>query len=290
MIALVTGAKGFIGARLCAALREAGNDVLEFDLDAGDISLQHALDAVGKADIVYHLAARAFVPDSWTKTHEYTQTNVMGTETVLEYCRAAHARLVFLSTYLYGEPQYLPVDETHPLCAVSPYHLTKLLCEELCAFYQKHFELDITIFRPFNVYGRGQNASFLLPKIMGQVLDPTCPLVSVYDLSPKRDYVYIHDLIDILVSVAAQNAQPDDPSVFNVGTGRSYSVLEAIETIFQVTGIVKPIEETAQKRVSEVSDCRADVTRLSGTLGIRPKYDLLAGVDAWYKELTGPHK
>ena len=120
MIALVTGAKGFIGSRLCAALTAAGHQVLPFDIDTGDISQPHALDAVEKADIVYHLAARAFVPDSWTLTHEYMQTNVIGTETVLEYCRARQARLVFLSTYLYGEPQYLPVDENHPpMCSLT---------------------------------------------------------------------------------------------------------------------------------------------------------------------------
>lgn len=284
MRVLVTGARGFIGRRLCAALRAQGHDLLEFDVSDGDLKQQEVLSAFDRVDFVFHLAARTYVPDSWLEPHSYYANNVMGTVTALEYCRAHQIPFVTLSTYVYGEPRYLPLDEGHPLKAVSPYHESKLLCESLCAFYAEQYKMDIRVLRPFNVYGAGQREEFLLPKIMKQALDPSLSEIVVFDLEPKRDYIYIDDLIQALVCTLKPWKGYE---LFNIGTGESVSVKEAIESVLRATGIHKPYKATNQSRQGEVSDCRADIRLAERVLDYRPRFKLEEGLKQWYREISG---
>ena len=282
MKALITGANGFVGRRLCKALEAQGAEVFTHDLDVGDLTQPGALDAYPACDTVYHLAAMTFVPQSWEQTHRFFQVNLMGTITALEYCRAHHTRLVMMSTYVYGEPKYLPVDEKHPVHPVSPYHESKLLCEDMCRFYHNNFGTDIVIFRPFNIYGLGQSSAFLLPKVMEQVLDPARERVEVFDLTPKRDYIYVDDIVRALM--LAQGC-PDGLHTLNLGSGVSICVGQAIETILRVAGISKPVVETQQKRTGEISDCRADVSAARELIGFSTKYSFEAGICAWLNEM-----
>jgi nucleoside-diphosphate-sugar epimerase len=275
---LVTGADGFIGSYLTKALEGAGHEVRQYTIKDGDIAAKNALDGFDGMEYVYHLAARTFVPDSWDNTHEYFQTNIMGTITVLEYCRKNHCPMTMMSTYVYGEPQYLPVDEAHPITAVSPYHESKIACEELCRFYSRQFNMKITILRPFNVYGKGQSPAFLLPKIFYQVLDPALSEVTVMDLSPKRDYVYIDDVV---AAIMAALKAPKQFSIYNVGSGISTSVEEAIQCIFIATGITKPYKALGEEREGEISDCIADIKSIQDELNFKPVYSLENGIKAW---------
>ena len=284
MKALVTGAKGFIGKRLCIDLEAHGAEVFEHDLDVGDLTQPNVLDVYPPCDIVYHLAAMTYVPKSWEETQRFLQVNLMGTVTVLEYCRKHRARLVMMSTYVYGEPQYLPVDEKHSVHAVSPYHESKLLCEHLCGFYHNNFDINVVIVRPFNIYGLGQSSVFLLPKVMEQVLDPVKETVEVFDLTPKRDYIYVDDVVRALR--LAQSC-PEGLHVLNLGTGVSVAVKEAIETIMRVADIHKPILETAQRRTGEISDCRADAALAQKLIGFTAGYSLEDGIAAWIGEIKG---
>ncbi len=281
---LVTGARGFIGKRLCAALAGEGYEVIPFDLAEGDLTKPDALANVPAADMVYHLAAVVFVPKSWEDPYTCFHINLMATVTVLEFCRRTKARLVMMSTYIYGEPQYLPVDERHPIRPVSPYHQSKILAEQLCGYYHEVFGVDVLVCRPFNLYGYGQDPAFLLPKIMRQALDPEQKEIVVFNLSPRRDYIYVDDVIRALV-LACGRVQGFQ--TVNIATGVSVSVREAIETILRVTGQNKPYRETGEARSREISDCYADCSTAERLLGFRARYDLAAGVAAWLKELPG---
>src|SRR5215213_4842199 len=100
---LVTGATGFIGRHLAAGLRAAGRDVFEVNHSAGDLAEPAAWIGLPDADAVVHLAAKTFVPQSWAAPALFMRTNLLGTLAALEYCRARGARLVFPSSYMYGE-------------------------------------------------------------------------------------------------------------------------------------------------------------------------------------------
>ncbi|QSO47525.1 NAD-dependent epimerase/dehydratase family protein [Alicyclobacillus mengziensis] len=279
---LVTGASGFIGKHLVRRLTREGHAVVEFSSKDGDISERDALSGYDNVEHVFHLAAKTFVPESWSNPHDYFRINILGMVTVLEFCRRIGASLTLLSTYVYGEPQYLPVNEEHPLVAASPYHQSKIMAEELAEFYSKQFNVKTTVLRIFNVYGQGQSSHFLIPKIYAQVVDDTVREVSVMDLEPRRDYVYIDDVTSAMLATLNPN---ELYRVYNVGSGAAASVRDVIETIFEVTGIQKPIHSANLVRKSEVSVCVADTSRIRKELSFVPLYTLYQGLKAWHEML-----
>lgn len=197
---LVTGADGFVGTHLVKALRAAGHVVFTHSTRQGDIAnCGLSFEGVGH---VFHLAARTFVPDSWSAPLGFYQVNLLGTVNVLEFCRACGASLTLMSSYVYGRPARLPISEDAPLQAFNPYSHTKILAEETSRYYQQQFGVPVTIIRPFNIYGPGQDRRFLIPTILAQAIDPHADAIVVADLHPRRDYIFIGDLIDLLMSTA----------------------------------------------------------------------------------------
>ena len=154
----MTGASGFIGSRLVPALAAAGHPTRESSawLDREDIADE-------PADVVVHLAGLTYVPDSWRDPLSFYQTNVIGTLRVLDHCARHKARLVFISSYVYGPPDRLPVSEDEPRRPANPYMHTKVLAEDCCLFYAERMGVDALIVRPFNIYGPGQDQRFIIP-------------------------------------------------------------------------------------------------------------------------------
>jgi len=225
---------------------------------------------------VFHLAGKSYVPDSWNNPQDFYRTNVMGTVNVLEHCRRSDAALTLISTYLYGQPQRLPIAEDHPVAAVNPYAHSKLLAEEAAHFYERCFGLELTIIRPFNIYGPGQAASFLIPSIVRQVLDPATEAVRVRDLRPKRDYLYVADAVSMLLA----SLRAGSHGVFNLGSGCSASVAEVIELVNTAAGIRKPVVSADVERPGEIMDVVADTSRAAAELNWRPSTSMADGIAA----------
>jgi nucleoside-diphosphate-sugar epimerase len=271
---LVTGATGFLGRFLVAALESEGHSVRQHSSADGDI----AICPLPMSDVkhVFHLAAKSYVPESWENPRAYYQANVVGTVNVLEHCRQNQAAVTLISTYVYGEPQRLPIAEDHPVAALNPYTHTKILAEEAARFYEKRFGIPLLIVRPFNIYGPGQRPSFLIPWIVQQVLDPAADAVHVQDLRPKRDYLYVDDAVAFLV--AAFHA--DVHGVFNMGSGRSASVQEVAQLVNKAAGASKPVVSAGRTRPGEVMDMVADTARAAAEFGWRPRTSLEDGIAA----------
>jgi nucleoside-diphosphate-sugar epimerase len=269
---LVTGADGFIGSHLVSALRAAGHVVLTHSRRLGDIrSCDLIFEDVGH---VFHLAARTFVPESWSAPLSFYEVNLLGTVNVLEFCRARGASITLISSYVYGSPARLPISEDEPLCAFNPYSHTKILAEEAGRYYQWQFGIPVTIIRPFNVYGPGQNRRFLIPTILTQAIDPDQAAIVVADLRPRRDYLYIADLIDLLVRTAFRR----EGGIFNAGSGSSCGVGEVIALVNELLSAPKPVRSDNLMRPDEVIDVMADISRAGAEFGWGPGVTLRDGL------------
>ena len=285
---LVTGATGFIGSALTARLASEGVRVLTMSSSVGrDVTRPSAFRDFTQArvDAVYHLAARTFIPASWDDPSDFYHVNTLGTQRVLEFCRAVGAPLIYCSAYVYGPPAYLPVDEQHPVLPSNPYAHSKWLGEELCRFYLNAWQVPSTIVRPFNVYGPGQDSRFVIPSIVRQWVRDE--IVHIESTTPKRDFVYIADLVDALLVLGRG---PFEGEVFNVGSGQSTSVRDVITTLERVVGRPVRYEERGTPRPDEIPEVVAG-RRLIGDGRWNPSTSLEQGLAAmvdWERKHIDP--
>ena len=239
---LVTGARGFIGKYLVAALLGHGAEVRGLTMDArqasagvkwvkGDITDPASVKGVCQdVDVVFHLAAISNVDASVRDPLQTIKTNTMGTANLLEEARVGKAKkFVYISSaHVYGVPQYLPVDEAHPTVPREPYAASKIASEQLVQAFGNAYGLDFAVLRPFNVFGAGQDNSFLIPGVISQAL--MNGVIRVGNMEPRRDFLYVEDCVDGFMCVADQGT-----GVYNIGsglkTGTSPSVVEKIRDL-----------------------------------------------------------
>ncbi|MBI5330959.1 MAG: NAD-dependent epimerase/dehydratase family protein [Betaproteobacteria bacterium] len=270
---LVTGGSGFIGKHLVPQLQLDGHEVFPVNTLAGDIADEATWQRFPRADLLIHLAARSFVPESWNHPAEYMRTNLLGTMHALEFCRRHRTGMVFFSSYMYGKPSALPIAESAPIIANNPYALSKMLAEDACTFYENNFGINLSVIRPFNVYGAGQSAAFLVPSIIEQARAGVT--IHVKDLEPRRDYIYVKDLVDAVRAVV--NCAPTS-GTYNIGSGVSHSVADLIASIQTVLGTELPVHSTNERRAGEVMDTVADITLARARLGWSPSFTLRDGL------------
>lgn len=269
---LVTGATGFIGTHLIRALQQRGDSVVAHSTRDGDL----AHDEPKAVDVrhVYHLAGRTYVPESWQDPRSFYEVNVLGTLSVLEFCRKRGCSLTLMSSYVYGRPESLPISENHPLRAFNPYAHSKILVEEMARFYEAAHKIRINIVRPFNVYGPMQDARFLIPTLIAQALSDHQDAIAVEDGDPRRDYVFVADLVDLLLLLDGSR----NCGVYNAGSGVSTSVQELAEMILELAGTRKQFLSHARRRPDEILDTVADISRARQLLNWSPKISLQEGL------------
>jgi len=270
----VTGSCGFVGSHLIKRLRELDADIIELDIKNGiDITDWGQVQAAGKFDVMFHLAAKSYVPDSYKYARDFYCSNIIGTANALELCRIHKAKMIFVSSYVYGAPRYLPIDEKHPVAAFNPYAQTKIIGEQLCEGYNRDFDVPVVILRPFNIYGKGQNENFLIPTIIKQAKTGK---ILLKDAAPRRDIVYIDDVVDLLIRAMEYNQTSYE--IFNVGTGVSYSVGELTDMIVGLFGSSIEVKFEGEKRKNEIPDVKADISKAKKLFNWEPKVTVHQGL------------
>lgn len=328
---LLTGGAGYIGSHVAAALAALGHETVCFDnlsnsdaavmdrleaitgtaipLVEGDIrdgdALRHVMDD-HKIEGVVHFAGLKAVGESVAEPIKYYDNNVRGTLTLLEAMRdCGVGTLVFSSSAtVYGQPQYLPLDENHPTSATNPYGRTKLMIEEMLADVAAADPAwRIAILRYFNPVGAhdsgliGENPNGtpnnLMPfisRVAAGRLSELSVFGSDYDTpdgTGVRDYIHVVDLADGHVAALDAIAQTDQPlSIWNLGTGQGYSVLDMVEAFKRVNGVDIPYR-LAPRRDGDVASCFASPERAARELGWTAERDLDAMcASSWNFERT----
>lgn len=274
---LVTGSSGFVGRHLIQRLEEKALEHVDCDRTNGtDILDLESVMKLPVVDAVVHLAAKTLVMDSFQNPYEFYHDNILGTLNILEFCRKKGVKkIIFSSSYVYGVPKYLPVDEKHPLDIHNSYGRSKLFSEQLVTAYCEDYDIRGIILRNFNIHGKGQNPRFLIPSLIQQLFS-NGKVIKVNDLMPRRDYVYVKDVVDVILRCL--EFETSGAEVFNVGIGKSHSVEEVINILFRLSGKKKEIESAGIKRKNEIPDAVADISKLRKVLGWSPRYSFEEGL------------
>ncbi|MBI4202502.1 MAG: NAD-dependent epimerase/dehydratase family protein [Chloroflexi bacterium] len=292
---MVTGGAGFIGSHIVGRLIQEGYHVAVVDdlsagrreqlhpeatfyqMDVADPALKDVL-VKERPWVVSHHAAQSTIPASLRDPVHDARVNVLGSVNLMEACRAAGVqRVVFASSggAIYGNPDYLPCDESHPLRPLAPYGAAKAAVEGYLATYGRSFGLRYTVLRYGNVYGPRQNpqgeagviAIFALAMLQGR--QPV-----IYGSGEQeRDFVYISDAVEANVLAIQRSAD----GVYNIGSGEGTSV----NRIFtHLKGILSYREEPRYEpvRLADVLKVRLDCSRARRELAWRPTVALEEGL------------
>jgi len=280
MRALVTGASGFLGSVLVNLLQSHQYEVVPMSSRQGQIDSPkyfEGIDSPDTIDIVFHLAGASFVPKSWETPLDFVRINALGTQNTLDFCKKHKASIVLVSSYMYGFPSYLPVDEKHPLRTPNPYALSKKMAEDLCVFYGDNYGVNFNIARPFNIYGPKQNDNFLIPHIMNQIKHDK--QIKVKDLNPKRDYIFV---ADVAAGILAMGKTMHNKA-YNLCSGEAYAVDEIITLCQEVAGTSLPVISETEVRLNEISIVQGSVQLMLEDFNWLPQTSLAEGLALTFK-------
>ncbi len=284
---LVTGASGFIGGYLLDALvkhgavvtalatggraREAGVTWVKGNV-ADPVSLRGICEGI---DTVYHLAAISNVAKSIEDPAHTFNTNTLGTVNILEESRLSGVKkFVYVSSaHVYGAPQYLPVDESHPVVPREPYAASKIASESIVEAYGNAYGIGSAIIRPFNIFGAGQDESFLIPGVISQALRNR--EIKVGNVTPTRDFLYVEDCVEGFLAIGDKGL-----GIYNIGSGTEMCIRDIVEKIRDmIDPAILIISDDGRKRAGQVEIPRmlADASKLKG-LGWRPRVGFQEGL------------
>ena len=271
---LITGVNGFVGKSLAFFLKSKSFELTNTrDINRINLCEWDSVKNIPRSEIIVHLASKNFVPESFTVPHNYYYNNFLSTLNILEKAKIDGSKVIFFSTYVYGHPLYLPIDEEHLTSPQNPYTHSKLICEELCKAYYRDFGVPVTIFRPFNIYGPGQKESFFIPTIINQVKHD---IIHLKDSRPKRDFIFIDDVIDAIVKSIISNS--DSFRIYNLGSGISTSIKDIVEMIINLTQSKACIHFSNEIRQGEILETVADCSHLKCELLWNPHVSIENGI------------
>lgn len=316
---LVTGAGGFIGSHLVEGLLQEGNVIRCFvhynsfnrwgwldkfskdklskiEIFTGDIrdsnGVRKALEGI---DEVYHLAALVAIPFSYHSPDSYIETNIKGTLNILQAARDfGTSRILITSTSeIYGTAKYVPIDETHPFQAQSPYSASKIGADRVAESFYRSFNMPITLVRPFNTYGPRQSARAVIPTIVTQLLTGKKE-IRLGSLTPTRDFNYVKDTVQAFIEIA--NSEKTIGEEINIASQKEISIGElAEELIMQINPKAKIISDENRLRPdkSEVIRLLGSNEKIRKLTKWKPEYTLkegLAETITWLKDNLNQYK
>ena len=307
---LVTGGAGFIGSHLVEELVRRGERVRVVDslvtgyrenlasvagritFLRGSICDRRMVEkAAAGCEVVFHLAAVVSVPKSVDDPLGSAAVNETGSLNVLEAARGAQARRVVFasSSAVYGDDPTLPKREQMPPKPLTPYAVQKLVVEYYLSVYQSLYGLETVGLRFFNVFGPRQDPSSpysgVISIFMNKALSGAPPVI-YGDGRQSRDFVFVGDVVQALISAAKSSSAPG--KVFNVGTGKSLTISGLWEMIAALSGsVAKPVNKPS--RPGDIPHSLSAIDSAAADLGFVPRVSLERGLGVtldWYRGST----
>ena len=280
----VTGGAGFIGTHLCKKLTSL-HKVTVYDnfsnsnkesfpvmenatLIVGDIlDNSKLLDSMKNHDIVIHLAAKTDVVDSIHNPDNTFQTNVQGSQNVLDSCKFNHiSKIIVSSTAAVYQNSDISVDESSPIGPLSPYGQSKLDMEKITI----QSKINYAILRLFNVYGKGQTTGVITN--FGKNISKNNPLTIFGDGKAIRDFIHVDDVVDAIIL-----SMKSTSGIYNIASGNGTSITDLAKLLLELFGKnSKIVYQPARK--GEIIYSVSDITKSQNKLGFNPKIILNEGL------------
>ena len=301
MRCLVTGAAGFIGSHLCRRLLADGHEVTGIDcfsdyyppaikraraaqlrrlsgftLVEDDLVTADLVALADGAEVIFHQAAQAGVRASWGDSFRiYTDTNVLGTQRILEAARRTRPRKVVFasSSSVYGEGRDRPTRESDPKRPLSPYGVTKLACEHLCHLYGHNYGVPTVSLRYFTVYGPIGRPDMSVWRFAEAILRGE-EIVIYGDGTQSRGFTYVDDVVEANLLAAASRYTD---TAFNVGGAASCTVNALLRRIERILGAKTRIRHEPFAK-GDARKTLADTTRTRRMLGLTRRTSLAKGL------------
>ncbi len=305
---IVTGGAGFIGSHIVDRLVSEGNEVVVIDDESSESHDQFYRNDSAKyyqydianhkpwlttlfegVDTVFHLAAESRIQPAILNPLKAVETNVMGTCSVLQAARENNVRrVVYSSTSSAYGFNSIPNEETQNDDCLNPYSVSKVSGEKLCKMYYDLFGVETVTFRYFNVYGERQPLRGQYAPVIGKFLRQRKnnePLTIVPDGEQRRDFTHVSDVVEanILASKVELNKLFDNGDgdlrnigygeVFNVGTGRNYSINEVADMISDKKVFI-------EKRPGEIRASLSNINKAKSVLNWQPKVKLTEWIES----------
>ena len=296
---LVTGADGFMGSHLSESLLSLGADLSilirpssdvngykirnllpladDVKIIVGDVGSPDVITNVERCrpDVVFHLAALAYVNYSFDHPNEVTRVNLNGTLNVLEACRKIEVERVVVtsSSEVYGPALMPAIDESHPLNPTSPYAASKAAADRYAYSYWRTYSLPISIIRPFNTYGP-RHTYDVIPKFIDMVLRGVPP--TIYGSGEQsRDFTYVSDMVEAFLHMGSNESAVGE--VVNFGTGNDVTIKDLASEIIRIAGVtIEPLY--VPERPAEVSRLCCDYRKANRLFDWEPRVSLSEGL------------
>ena len=286
---LITGSSGFIGNNLVNYLRKCGHIVYGLSRSKTgdkntfniDLSNKHKLNEnlqKNQYDIVIHLATEIYSSDPLT----LFEANCKNTLNLLSTCKTNLInKVIFASTHLvYGDSQYLPIDEAHPLNPISNYAVSKLIAENICKMFFLSNGIEIITLRISPVVGFGQLETFVIPTILNQILNNKEIVLHKYNNGFQlMDLIRIDDVCKIFHQACKSKIKY---GVYNVSSGKPMTIEDLLSSLSRITTIGKIKTKRIKKKTNHFV---YDIKKLTNDLNFKPNSIDENFLNSWIKQL-----
>ena len=280
---LILGSRGFIGSELLNAFRKEKKFQISSDhyKNKKKFNLQNksSWKKLKKFDLLINLANLTDIPSSWNDSYKIIKNNFLINLNALEYCKKNKCKYICLSSYIYKYKKNVYLKESDELKPSSPYHLSLYLNEKKCLSFSNLFGVKSLILRLSNVYGYGQSRKFLIPQLFYQA--EKFKEFSVLDMKPKRNYIYIDDVINAIKKSIFLDFEYE---IINIGSKYSYSVKDITKKIASFYSADIKIKNKKLIRKNEIEDVKINILKAQKLLKWQPKFSINDGLKILHKK------